>query len=383
MRIGIVGGGQLAAMLVQACARANESEGTDHVVSVLDVNPLCPAVQVGGIHVPGVPASGEGYAELVQVSDVVTIDLEHVAVESLATLHAGGCRVIPDPALLAKLTNKLQQKQWLTELGLPTAEFVPYDGRQAIGPQPFGFPVVQKAARGGYDGRGVVVLHSEQDNRSRLRSAGYLERFIQRRMEVSVMVAANGKGDVMAYQPVEMVFDEDGNVLDYLVAPARLPAALLDQARQLAVAAITRMAGCGIFGIEMFLTREDRLLINEISPRTHNSGHYTTEACRISQFAQQLRILTGQPPGQASQLTPAVMFNLLGASGYEGDTVVEQQQALKQDDAVAVHLYGKRHCFPGRKMGHVTVTAATVAAALDKMHTIRQQILVRGARKHG
>ncbi|MCG8416036.1 MAG: 5-(carboxyamino)imidazole ribonucleotide synthase [Pseudomonadales bacterium] len=381
MRIGIVGGGQLAAMLVQACARANAHEGSEHEIYVLDANAQCPAALVGGIHVQGVPATGEGYEQLAAASDVLTIDLENVSVDDLSQLQNSGHSVLPDPVLLSKVTDKLKQKQWLRELGVPTADFVAHDGAQEVTADPFGFPVVQKAARGGYDGRGVAVLRSAEDNDSRLQVPGYLEQFIQRKMEVSVMVAANGSDDIIAYQPVEMVFHEGGNVLDYLVAPARLSAQLLESAQELAVSTITAMNGQGIFGIEMFLTEDDELLINEISPRTHNSGHYTTEACQTSQFTQQLRILTGEKLGDARQLTPAVMFNLLGAEGYEGDTVVEQEASLGDDEEIAVHLYGKKHCFPGRKMGHVTVTSETVDTALEKMNVIREQILVRGAKQ--
>ena len=381
MRIGIVGGGQLAAMLVQACTRANKSQGNADQVFVLDSNPHCPATLVGGIHVHGDSATGDGYQALAEQTDVVTIDLENVAVETLAELQGAGHDIIPDPALLTRLTNKLTQKQWLQELGLPTAAFIAHDGDHEIDAEPFGFPVVQKAARGGYDGRGVAVLHEAADNDTRLRTPGFLEQFIDRKMEVSVMVAASRDGEVRAYQPVEMVFHEGGNVLDYLVAPARLPQDLCDQAQQLAVTAIRSMQGTGIFGIEMFLTQDDELLINEISPRTHNSGHYTTEACRSSQFVQQLHILKGEALGDPEQTTPAVMFNLLGAEAYEGNTVVEQDASLGDDDEVAIHLYGKQQCFPGRKMGHVTVTAETADAALHKMNNIRDSILVRGAKQ--
>ena len=379
MQIGIVGGGQLAAMLVKACNNAKPDAEGAYQVYVLDPDPECPAALVGGNHVPGVPATGEGYAALGAAAKLITIDLENVSVEALAELQTSGCTIIPQPSLLIRLTDKLKQKQWMQELGIPTAPFVPHDGEALIGAEHFGFPVVQKAAKGGYDGRGVAVLHSAADNESRLRTPGYLEQFIHRKMEVSVMVAAHTNGDICAYQPVEMVFHTGGNVLDYLVAPARLPGDILQQASELAVSTIKAMQGSGIFGIEMFLTEDDQLLINEISARTHNSGHYTTEACCTSQFTQQLHILTGKPLGDATQHTPAVMFNLLGAAGYKGDTVVEQDEALGDDDAIAIHLYGKKQCFEGRKMGHVTVTATSVDAALDKMHAIRNKILVRGA----
>lgn len=361
--------------------KANHKIGDPHQIHVLDHNSNCPAALAGGIYVPGEIATGDGYQELAARSDVLTIDLENVAVDKLAELQSEHLKVIPDLSLLQRITDKLEQKKWLQELGLPTAPFQPHDGEYPVEESPFGFPVVQKAARGGYDGRGVFVLRRAADNDSRLRVPGFLEQYIDRKMEVSVMVAANAAGEVVAYQAVEMVFHEGGNVLDYLVAPARLPARQLQAAQDLAVRTISAIGGTGIFGIEMFLTRDDELLINEISPRTHNSGHYTTEACVTSQFDQQLRILTGQELGDASQLVPAVMFNILGAAGFEGDTVVDIDPSLNNDDQIAIHIYGKTHCFPGRKMGHVTVTAKTVADALAKMLDTRGRITIRGAKQ--
>lgn len=361
--------------------KANQKAGATNEIHVLDPKPDCPAALAGGIHVPGKTATGEGYEALAAVSDVLTIDVENVAVDSLAALENEQRKIIPAPSLLQRMTDKLSQKQWLQELGIPTAAFQPHDGEELIAASPFGFPVVQKAARGGYDGRGVFVLRSTEDNPSRLRVRGYLEQYIERKMEVSVMVAADDSGDVRAYQAVEMVFHEGGNVLDYLVAPARLPAQQLQAAQELAVRTISAMGGTGIFGIEMFLTMGDQLLINEISPRTHNSGHYTTEACVSSQFDQQLRILTGQALGDTTQLVPAVMFNILGAQGFDGETVVEIDPSLESDDQIAIHIYGKTHCFPGRKMGHVTVTAESAQDALQKMQDCRERVTIRGAKQ--
>jgi 5-(carboxyamino)imidazole ribonucleotide synthase len=370
-------------MLVQAVNQVNTETGSGHQVYVLDPNPQCPAVQFGGIHVQGTPENGEGFSALAELADGITIDLEDVSVDTLSSVVQQGVPVVPDPAMLARVTDKLKQKQWFEELGLPTAAFSPYDGEQPISAETFGFPVVQKVARGGYDGRGVAVHNSEADYESRLRAPGYLEKFIKRKMEVAVMVASDGKGDIRAYEPVEMIFHEDGNVLDYLVGPARLDQATSKQAQELAISTITAMQGCGIFGIEMFLTEQDELLINEIAPRTHNSGHYTIEASRTSQFEQQFRILCGQALGDTEQLRPAAMFNLLGEPGYGGETVVEQADEMSADEDVTVHLYGKAQCFAGRKMGHVTVTADSVDAAFDKAIIMREKILIRGAQKIG
>ena len=188
--IGIIGGGQLAAMLVQAVNQVNTETGSGHQVYVLDPNPQCPAVQFGGIHVQGTPENGEGFSALAELADGITIDLEDVSVDTLSSVVQQGVPVVPDPAMLARVTDKLKQKQWFEELGLPTAAFSPYDGEQPISAETFGFPVVQKVARGGYDGRGVAVHNSEADYESRLRAPGYLEKFIKRKMEVAVMVAS-------------------------------------------------------------------------------------------------------------------------------------------------------------------------------------------------
>ncbi len=373
MRIGIIGGGQLAAMLVQA-----DREQLHHFL-ILDPDPQCPAVQNGGQHVPGNPASGEGFTQLAELSEIITIELENVCVEELSRLSQGGTNILPQTDLLSRIVNKFEQKKMLQELTIPTADFTEHDGVLPIQDSPFGFPVVQKAARGGYDGRGVQILKSVDDNALRLKTSGYLERYIERKMELSVIVVANIDGDVRTYQPVEMQIHEAGNVLDFLIAPARISDDLTIAAQQLAISTIGAMHGTGIFGVEMFLTHNDQLLINEISPRTHNSGHFTTEACASSQFDQQLRILSGQPLGDVSQKEAAVMFNILGEGGFEGASVVEISDELNEYGKVYIHLYGKTKCFPGRKMGHVTVLDQDIQAAIDIAENIKLKIIVRGA----
>lgn len=372
MRIGIIGGGQLAAMLVRV-----DQERLHHFL-ILDPSPECPAVQAGGEHVPGNPVNGEGFSQLAALSDVVTVDLENVCIETLSRVAEEGTTVLPQIELLSTIVNKFDQKQLLQELAIPTADFAAHDGLLPVLESPFGFPVVQKASRGGYDGRGVQVLKSVDDNAKRLQVSGYLERYIERKMELAVIVAANGQGEVRAYQPVEMQFHEEGNVLDFLIAPARIESDLAQSARELAISTISAMQGVGIYGVEMFLTHDNQLLINEISPRTHNSGHFTTEACETSQFEQQLRILSNQPLGEVEQKAAAVMFNILGEEGFEGVTQVKQSDELENYEGVSVHLYGKTQCFPGRKMGHVTVLNQDIESAIKTAAEIKGKVIVRG-----
>ncbi|MAV25425.1 MAG: 5-(carboxyamino)imidazole ribonucleotide synthase [Gammaproteobacteria bacterium] len=371
LQIGIVGGGQLAAMLV--AAGKHESD-----FWVLDPDPGCPAALAGGQHVPGSPTDRDAIATLSEYASVVTLDLENVAVAGLEDLAAAGVRVIPGPVLLERMTDKLEQKRLLQSLDIPTAPFVATDGREPFD-SPWGYPVVQKAARGGYDGRGVFVLHSEGDMDDRLRTDGFLEQYIERRMEVSVMVAAGEGGEVRSYAPVEMVFRETGNILDYLIAPARIENDIAEAAVALANRTIRALGNPGLYGIEMFLTPDNILLVNEISPRAHNSGHYTMEACTYSQFDQQRRIIAGEALLPTTQETPAVMFNLLGLDGWQGDTVIEADDSLEGAADVFIHTYGKTTCNPGRKMGHVTVTADTVDSAITRAMTVREQVHIRGS----
>ncbi len=374
-QIGVVGGGQLAAMLV-------ETDNNQIDYWVLDPDMQCPASTVGANVVKGHPTNADDVARLAEHASMVTLDLENVSVSGLETLQGLGVKVIPDPALLARITNKFHQKQMLVELGIPTAPFEAVDGTRPI-PAPFGFPIVQKASTGGYDGRGVFVLKSDADQNDRLQVDGFVEQYIERRMELSVMVAASTSGEVKSYAPVEMVFRETGNVLDYLIAPARIEPDIAQRATELGLRTIAAMKSPGLYGIEMFLTPANELLVNEISPRAHNSGHYTMEACASSQFDQQRSILSGAPLTDTTQHTPAVMFNLLGEDGYTGATVVEKESHIDNNPNIFVHLYGKQQCNPGRKMGHVTVLADTVDQAIDNAMTARTQIRVRGENANG
>ncbi|XOV89241.1 MAG: 5-(carboxyamino)imidazole ribonucleotide synthase [Pseudomonadota bacterium] len=375
LRIGIVGGGQLAALLVEEAQR----QGTP--CFVLDTDPACPACLKGAQLIPGDKHNPADLRQLVEAVDVTTVDLEDINVEALADLERHGHRILPRPATLRLITNKLRQKEAMVAAGIPTSPFVPYDGEDPAQLGALGWPAVQKAAEGGYDGRGVAIVASPEQANERLRVPGYIEAHVQDALELSVMVARNGLGDTSVWEPVEMSFDKRGNLLAYLIAPARIPAETAARASKLAVSTVAAFDGVGIFGVEMFLTPGNEILVNEIAPRTHNSGHYTIDACRTSQFLQQYHILLDQPLGNTEQVQPAVMFNLLGAMEFEGDTVVEGEVALAELRGVHLYLYGKQQCFPLRKMGHVTVVAETVEDALAVAETAKQCIVVRGNRR--
>jgi 5-(carboxyamino)imidazole ribonucleotide synthase len=238
--------------------------------------------------------------------------------------------------------------------------------------------LVQKARRGGYDGRGVQVMRSAEDFGRRLPVPSLIERFVHADRELAVLVARGQDGVNRCYPPVEMCFHEGENVLDMLLAPARVSAAVADAARRLAVATVEALGGVGVFGVEMFLTEEGGLLVNEVAPRTHNSGHYTIEACMTDQFEQHLRAVTGLPLGATDLLMPAAMINLLGEPGFGGRPVIRGLREILAIPGVSLHLYGKAISRPYRKMGHVTVLDADVERAREKARQVRDLVRIEG-----
>ena len=371
-RIGLIGGGQLGRMLV----RAAKSLGCTCVV--LDPVQGSPAGQLAGHQIVGEYSDPARLRELAESCDVLTFELENIETEPLLVLEAEGHRIFPRPALLATIQDKFTQKTFLRNAGIPTSDFIDMPEPDAGAFADFGYPLVQKARRGGYDGRGVVVMPERDSFGQHLPVPSYIERFVEAEKELAVMVARNVGGECSAYPTVEMRFHAGNNVLDYLLAPAEVPAAIAQAAEDLAVRTVEAMEGVGVFGVELFLTGDGQLLVNEVAPRTHNSGHHTIEACVTDQFQQHLRAILGLPLGDTRQLSPAAMVNLLGEPGYEGRPVISGLAAVLAVPGVCVHLYGKAVTKPGRKMGHVTVIDETVEAACSKAEQVKQMIKVLG-----
>lgn len=385
--IGVIGGGQLAAMLADVC----QAEATP--CFVLDPDGQCPAVIAGASWVEGDSNNPAALAKLAAQSDVITVEIENINIDNLTQLAADGNQLIPSVEVLAKLVNKLEQKRNLAAANISTRPFEPVPAGEAVTQAPFGYPLVWKANRGGYDGRGVIILDAPPTEPFVPEVDGFIEAHVKDATELAVMVAVAQDGKLACWEPVEMAFTPS-NTLDYLISPANVSLDIKVQALRLARDSIRALGGPGIFGVEMFLDGSGKLWVNEIAPRTHNSGHVTMDAAETSQFEQQHRLLTGLPLGSVWPVTlgavkfdivknesEAVMFNLLGEPGYQGKTQVDKGC---QSSGAHIHLYGKRECFPGRKMGHVTLTAKSVHAALQLMAQVRQQVKVRGkASIHG
>ena len=371
-RLGIIGGGQLARMIVPEAARL----GCE--TTVLDPTPESPGGVLAHRQIVGGLDDGLALRALVEASDVTTFEIETVDTQILLELEAAGHRIVPSPALLAVVQDKLLQKERLHAAGIPSPPFRALDAPDARSLADFGLPLVQKARRGGYDGRGVAVFKDVVVEERVLPVPSLVERFVDHRCELAVLVARDSAGEVRAWPAVEMVFDERANVLDLLLAPARIDAREAEEARRVAVAAVEALDGVGVFGVELFLTRGGAVLVNEIAPRPHNSGHWTIEACRTNQFEQHVRAVVGLPLGEPLQHSAAAMVNLLGAADARGGVALEGLDEALRQPGVALHLYGKREVRPFRKMGHVTVTAEDRDTAMARARAVRACVAIRG-----
>ena len=295
------------------------------------------------------------------------------------TLADQRVEIIPAPATICLIQNKFEQKRHYKASGIPTADFINIgDNPDFAAVQAFGLPCVQKAHTGGYDGRGVHIIRSPDDWDRRLKTTSFLEKFVSGGTELAVMVARRASGEIVAYDPVEMVVDPTLNLLDYLVAPARVSDALKLSAQELAKRTVESFGTNGLFGVELFVTDHGDLLVNEVAPRAHNSGHHTIEACTTSQFENQLRACLDLPLGSTELRGIALTANLIGAPGFVGSPVIEGLDELLQIPDVHMHLYGKEECRPGRKMGHLTLIGQNYDELIKRLESARNGLVIRG-----
>lgn len=375
--IGIIGGGQLGRMMTLAARRMGCA------VSVIDPTPDSPAGQLADHQIVASFDNHEAMRKLVECCDVTTFEIETIDVSTLIELETAGHAIFPSPRLLQLLQDKLLQKQALVDAGLPTAAFMDATEITEQSFATFGYPLVQKARRGGYDGRGVAILKSADEFGNHLPVASYIERFVAAEKELSVVIARGRDGKTASYPVVEMTVRSAQNVLDTLIAPARILPEQALQAQQIAERAVEIFDGVGVFGVELFLSEAGEISINEIAPRTHNSGHHTIEACPTDQFEQHLRAVLGLPLGAIEQLSPAVMLNLLGEPGTQGKTQLNGLAEALSIPGVSVHLYGKHETRPFRKMGHATILDHDIERAIETAESLRKFLTVSGDQKHG
>ena len=369
-KIGILGGGQLGRMLLQAAA--------NYVVEtfVLENDDHCPAAHLCHHFVKGDIRDFDTVYNFGKDLNALTIEIEAVNVDALEKLEAEGVKVYPRPAAIRIIRNKVIQKEFYKQHGVPTAAFLITQTKEEIKNQLSFLPAVHKIGEGGYDGKGVQVMQKEADINKGFDAPAVLEKMVDIKKEIAIIVGMNEQGQTAIYPPAEMIFDPVLNLLDYQLSPAQLPQQVLWKAEAMALRVVKELKSPGLFAVELFIDRNDDVLINETAPRVHNSGHHTIEANYSSQYDMLWRILLGYPLGNPAAILPSSIVNLVGAEGHSGEAVYEGLPEVLKMDNVFVHLYGKTQTKPGRKMGHVTIISNDRHELTHKAHKIKHTLKV-------
>ena len=351
--IGILGGGQLGKMLLY------ETRKYDIRTHVLDPNPQAPCKISCNKFTEGSLMDYETVYNFGKQVDVLTFEIEAVNVEALETLEKEGKTVYPSAQTLRKIQNKGVQKEFYESNGIPTAQFKRYETKQllteAIVRKEHSFPFVWKSCEGGYDGKGVSVIRDDEDLIPLPEVSCIAEEMIPFKNELAVIVVRNPKGDVKTYPVVEMEFHPEANQVEYVICPARIEKTIADKARAVAKKVSKSFEHVGILAVELFQTHNDEILVNEVAPRPHNSGHFSIEGSFTNQFEQHLRAILNLTLGSTKSKVGSVMVNLVGEEGYTGQVYYENIENIMSLNGVTPHIYGKRETRPFRKMGHVTI----------------------------
>ena len=370
MKIGIIGGGQLGRMFIQ--------NGLNYGLEflVLDPDPEAPCADIAHKFVCADRNDEDAVYALGKECDVVTIEIENVSISGLKRLRDEGISVFPQPEVLEIIRDKGTQKQFFKNHGLPTADFALVTGKDQIQAHADLLPVMQKMRVGGYDGKGVTPIHSIDDLSTAFDAPSVLEKWVPNALEISVLVARNSMGEVKSFPVVELVFNPEANLVDYLVSPARIDVQLEAKAREIAETLILKLDMVGLLAVELFVTSTGEVLINEMAPRPHNSGHHTIEACFSSQYDQHLRSILNWPLGSTVLRCAAAMINLLGEKDHNGPVHYAGLEDAIGETGVFPHMYGKALTKPYRKMGHVTVLDNNTDDALAKAQRVKEMIRV-------
>ncbi len=372
-RIGIVGGGQLGRML------GFEAKKMGFYVTIIDPTPRSPAGQVVDAEITAGYSDSEATYKLATESNFITVEIEHINTGTLQQLVDKGIQVNPSPQTISMVKDKFVQKEFLRKNGIPTADFkeVTTETDIIVAGQEFGFPLLVKAKHNAYDGRGNIILQSKEQVSEVVRKLPgrqwYVEKFVPFAKELAIMMVRGIKGDIVSYPVVETI--HKNNICHIVKAPAPVDSKIRKKAETLAIEVMQHLNGAGVFGIEMFLTGDSKVLVNEIAPRVHNSGHYTIEACFTSQFEQHIRAITGMPLGNPEMTVPAaVMINILGER--QGPVNVKGMDKVLGMRNTYVHIYGKKDTKPERKMGHITVVGNNIEELQQKALKARNLISI-------
>ncbi|WP_420604230.1 5-(carboxyamino)imidazole ribonucleotide synthase [Flagellimonas sp.] len=373
-KLGILGGGQLGKMLLY------ETRKWDIYTKIMDASDEAPCKIACNKFVKGSLLDFDAVYNFGKDVDVLTIEIENVNVDALEKLEHEGVKVYPPTKTLRTIQNKATQKLFYTDNEIPTSPFTRFaytsEIEDSISNGGLKFPFVWKSAQFGYDGQGVKVVRKIEDLEGLPNVECIAENMVNFKNELAVIVVRNTQGEVKTYPVVEMEFHPEANQVEYVICPARVETSVSQKAMEVALKVSEHLAHVGLLAVELFQTQDDEILVNEVAPRPHNSGHYSIEASYTNQFEQHIRAILGLPLGKTDSKVAGVMVNLVGAEGHKGDVVYQNMESILEMDGVTPHIYGKKETRPFRKMGHVTIVDKDMKKAREIAQQVKETIKV-------
>ena len=373
-KLGVLGGGQLGRMLLA------ETQKFDIYTVILDTSPEAPCAQICNEFHVGSLLDFDTVYNFGKKVDVLTIEIEHVNTEALYQLEKEGVRIYPQPAVIEIIQHKGKQKDFFVQHQIPTSPHYRFtaisDLKQVFKNNVLELPFVWKSAQFGYDGTGVKIVRTIDDIEHLADTDCIVEKLIPFKNELAVIVARNADGETKTYPVVEMEFHPEANQVEYVICPARIDKHIAEKAQKIALQVAAAFKHVGVLAVELFQTHDDNILVNEVAPRTHNSGHYSIEASYTNQFEQHLRTILNLPLGATESKVAGIMVNLVGEEGFTGDVVYKNIDDILKIDGVTPHVYGKKITKPFRKMGHVTIVHKDVNKAREIAQKVKETVRV-------
>jgi 5-(carboxyamino)imidazole ribonucleotide synthase len=371
-KLGVLGGGQLGKMLLA------EAHKLDINTFVLENSADAPCASITTNFVLGDWKNFEDVYNFGKDKNVLTVEIEHINLKALEVLKTKGVKIHPQPSVLKIIQNKGLQKDFYTSNNIPTAKYQRFKNKTELLNSNINFPCIWKAETLGYDGNGVKKLSSAQDIESLNDVPCIIEELIPFTKELSVIVARNEKGEIKTFPTVEMEFNPLNNQVEFVVCPASIPKKIDDIAQKTAIKVSESFQHIGLLAVELFLTNDNKIIVNEVAPRPHNSGHYSIEASYTNQFEQHIRAILNLPLGSTKSKLPAVMYNLSGENNSYGNVIYKNIESILKIEGATIHLYGKKTVKPNRKMGHITVVNANIENTKKIAKKVKNIICVTG-----
>lgn len=370
LKLGILGGGQLGRMMIQEAINYNLT------TLVLDPDADAPCKHIANYFEQGAITDYDTVYNFGKKADIITIEIEKVNVEALEQLEKEGKLVFPQARVIRLIQDKGVQKQFFKENDIPTAPFQLVNSKSDLTSGKFAFPYILKLRKDGYDGKGVMKISNADDVKNAFEAPTLIEELVDFEKEIAIIVAKNSKGEVKTFPMVEMEFNAEANLVEFLISPSTYPDSIQERAEKIAKDIATALNITGILAVEMFVTKNGDILVNELAPRPHNSGHQTIEGNYTSQFGQHLRAIFNLPLGDTRAISNAIMVNVLGEKGHDGVAKYDGLEKIMAKEGVYVHLYGKKYTKPFRKMGHVTIVDQNRDSAIEKARFVQETLKV-------